>query len=332
MKRGKANAKKKSETAKKSPSPKTGGSRTAAIPVPLTAEGIMADFRAFSKRTIPDLIGEEIVEHLGNLVTSAREHPENVAPAIERIVNRAVEVLRTIEGETVDPMLRKEVQDQMVFSARRFSDAAFGVLERIPQEASKVMTLSLVKYITGQIDHLRKACEENPQTFRWIAEQTVFWPSIRGLYATYDDDFDGLKSRLNLGGKLPLNRKPSREPNMNTPAFQEVTRILLIAGKETFSPPLPHTKNAIRPIPWGKIPTFPALPPLSKRTLPSWRKRLSQYLEANKKRLIESGKFNYVRGRARVKGKNDNEALVWAEIKKDCFQMLRTIAPPKAIP
>ena len=179
MKKGKAKAKSKPQDGKETitrqwPPHSHRRMRRALI---AAAQKAVSQLAEGFKRT-PQGIGEEIVKQLGKLIDSSEhEDPEIVKEVIERIANRLVEVLQSIENATPNLELREVVQDQMVFSARRFSDAAFVVLHRIPNQISEVMTLSLVKFIAGQCDKLKKAGTENPQTFRWIAEQNVLWPS-----------------------------------------------------------------------------------------------------------------------------------------------------------
>ena len=334
MKKGKPKNKSKAKPAKKNRSPEA-----AIISQPsantFSPTRVLAGWSANSQRSSLDLVGEEVVKQLNRLVELAgREDPTQtdgaeVGQVIERVVNHLVEILQTIEKQTPNPALRKVVQDQMVYSARRFSDAAFGVVTQTPHEASKIMTLSLVKFITGQCDNLKKACADNPQTFRWIAEQNVFWPSIRAIHNSFRDGFDKTKEALNLGAGLPINREPKRAPDLRKAACQEAFRFLIHARTPdvVFTPALPRSGKEKKKGKWEKVSALPALPTPSKEPeiLDVWKGRLSLYLEGHKKRLLQSTEFQYARGGQKVQRKHDNESLVWARIKDDCKQSLETL-------
>ncbi len=277
----------------------------------LTAEGIMT--KLFERNL--EAVGKQLLCDLDLLLKAALlessksglsdyESTAAMRWVIESVTNRFVEMLRAIEKQTAHQGLRNEVQDQMVYSARRFSDAAFEVLDRTANDTSKVMTLSLVRYITGQLDSLKKISAENPQSLRWIAEDNVFWPSVRALYETYSDNFPDVIKNLNLGGRLPIRREGKLNPN--TPAYQEVLRFMrqVRNGTHLFSVPSIRRKE---------------------KRFAAWKRLLDLYLRNNRGRLVASSKFQYVRQRARLLQKGNLDGYAFSEIKKDCIQALKII-------
>ena len=351
MKKSNTKTKSKPKTAKKNRSPKPAVvSQPDADPFSPTR--VLAGWSANSQRSSLDLIGEEVVNQLNRLVELAeREDPEEVGQVIERVGNHLVDILQTIEKRGGNAGLRTMAQEQMLYYARRFSDAAFGVVARTPHEASEIMTLSLVKFIAGQCDKLKIACIDNPQTFRWIAEQNVFWPGIRGLYDSYQDGFPEARERLNLGGGLPINRKRKKALDMETAANSELLRFfqfVMQTPQAAFGSALPlFSKEKKKIALWERVKPLPVLPPLSRnpKTMAQWKKCLTNYLELkicvldkvqgeqvelkiNKQRILQSGDFEGVKGRPKVKDGGEKEGVVWDEIKKALHQALYTMAQP----